>query len=302
MIGRTNSSSGVSSELNDETIDDDIYESINEDTYLQTSEQLDGQASAIPLENSSVTQNATQSVTENVTPSMMKPVPQLVTQPVSEAITEPDPAQSDEYESTTNVITEPDLENDNLTQIMEKPVAQPIIQPITQPITQANTEFLNQPIAQSDAEPGTQPAIQSVAQRHFQQPPVTQPLIQSFPKPMTETMPEPSPKLSVGEDFMNESIVEPVAANSDLNSEARVNAVISRWSGSFTRRQSTRSQNERRALFYGSTRNLQVPHEVNDRLLHRSESSPSIQAINPVHENLNTANVSDQNHSQVGFH
>ena len=139
VIGRTNSSSGVSSELNDETIDDDIYESINEDTYLQTSEL--GQASAIPLENSSVTQNATQSVTENVTPSMMKPVPQLVTQPVIEAITEPDPAQSDEYESTTNVITEPDLENANLTQIMEKPVAQPIIQPITQPITQANTEL-----------------------------------------------------------------------------------------------------------------------------------------------------------------
>ena len=161
-------------------------------------------------------------------------------------------------------------------------------------------QLLDQSVSQSDAEPGTQSAIQSVAQRHFQQPPVTQPLIQSFPKPLTETMSEPSPEASMEKESMNDAIVETVEENSALNSEARVNAVISRWSGSFTRRQSTRSQNGRRSLFYDSTRNLRISEEVNDRLLQRSESSPSVQTTLPTNQNLNTSSINHNNDSQVG--
>merc|ERR1711953_218869 len=70
VIGRTNSSSGVSCEFNDDfndDNDDDIYESIyNEDTYLQTGEHNECQTSTTPAsEETNVNQPANESVTES---------------------------------------------------------------------------------------------------------------------------------------------------------------------------------------------------------------------------------------------
>ena len=93
VIGRTNSSSGVSCEFNDDfndDNDDDIYESIySEDTYLQTSEHHECQTSTTPAsEETNVNQSANESVTESASQTATLPETLPVTQPVIQSIEE----------------------------------------------------------------------------------------------------------------------------------------------------------------------------------------------------------------------
>ena len=108
VIGRTNSSSGVSCEFNDDfndDNDDDIYESIyNEDTYLQTSEHNECQTSTTPASdeinvNQSVNQSANESVTQSASQTATPPGTQPVTQPVIQS-TEDGEAKAETFEKT----------------------------------------------------------------------------------------------------------------------------------------------------------------------------------------------------------
>ena len=83
VVGRTNSSSGVSCEFNDDfnddDDDDDIYESIyNDDTYLQTTEQNEMQTSTKRASGETMVE----STTEPVTKFTIQTGPQPVTQPL----------------------------------------------------------------------------------------------------------------------------------------------------------------------------------------------------------------------------
>ena len=93
VVGRTNSSSGVSCEFNDDfndDNDDDIYESIyNEDTYLQTSEHNECQTSTTTApEETNVDQSANESVTESASQTANLPGTQPLTPPVIQSIEE----------------------------------------------------------------------------------------------------------------------------------------------------------------------------------------------------------------------
>ena len=106
VIGRTNSSSGVSCEFNDDTseFNDDIYESIyDDDTYLQTSEHNESQISTTPaFEETSVTQSANEPVTQSAPEPRTEPVTEPVIQSTEETtkdaiaeIVEETPGQSE---------------------------------------------------------------------------------------------------------------------------------------------------------------------------------------------------------------
>ena len=120
VIGRTNDSFenqiyNPDSGFNDGAINDDIYESIYGDTYLQTTELLESQTSGISLETTSsdqpVTQSVTQPVAQPITQSVTQPVTQPVIQPVTPAVTQLTTTPAVDQESTNDAVSRPGEEN-----------------------------------------------------------------------------------------------------------------------------------------------------------------------------------------------
>ena len=88
VVGRTNSSSGVSCEFNDDfnDDDDDIYESIySDDTYLQTSEQDEFQTSTTPASEETIVESTTEPKTKSPIPTEPHPITQPVDGTTEEA-------------------------------------------------------------------------------------------------------------------------------------------------------------------------------------------------------------------------
>ena len=88
VVGRTNSSSGVSCEFNDDfnDDDDDIYESIySDDTYLQTSEQNEFQTSTTPASEETIVESTSEAKTKSPIPTKPQPVTQPVVRTTEEA-------------------------------------------------------------------------------------------------------------------------------------------------------------------------------------------------------------------------